>query len=256
MSNVGEAGLQPESEGSTGAAGAGPGGGGGEPTVTDTAPPRGLSAVKVVALVVAFMFLGGAIGWALAQDDGDPFSAVDVGFMQDMGYHHIQAVEMSVAVLIKDSVGDEIKHFAQEITITQQYERGLFNAMLDRFGHPSMPESEAMGWMGPPVPLDDMMGLATEEQMDQLREAEGVEADALWIALMTEHHLGGLHMADYAARHGQDEAVSNIARNMVRVQRAEILDLERYRRLAGLPFPEGFGDPMGDQRLNPLSLQD
>lgn len=215
-----------------------------------------LSAIQAAVVAVAFAFLGGAIGWAVAQPDNDPLSDVDVGFMQDMGHHHRQAVEMSVIALNKESVSDQVKHFSLEIIISQQNERGLFNALLDRYGHDPEPGAQSMGWMGPPVPLDQMMGMASEAQMQQLREAEGPEADALWIALMTEHHLGGLHMADYAARHGGDQTIKNIARNMVRSQRSEVLDMERYRRQAGLPFPDDFGDPMGDQRLNPLSLND
>ena len=43
---------------------------------------------------------------------------------------------------------------------------------------------------------------------------------------------------------------------MVRNQRSEIIDMNRYRLRAGLPIPEGFDDPLKDQRLNPLSLQD
>ena len=62
---------------------------------------RALGYGKVAVLVAAFAFLAGTVGWAIGQKDKDPLSAVDVGFMQDMGYHHSQAVQMSIILLGK-----------------------------------------------------------------------------------------------------------------------------------------------------------
>ncbi len=216
-----------------------------------------LSPGRIVALVAAVAFLAAAVGWTLGERTRDPLNEVDVGFMQDMGYHHDQAVQMSLLLLAKDDMPRDLRGFAQEIIMDQRFEQGVFNAILDRFGHPAEPGDEVMGWMGmEPMPRDSMEGLATDEQMAQLRDAEGPDAQALWIALMSEHHLGGLHMADWEARHGQDATVVNVARSMVRSQRSEVLDLARFRRNQDLPIPEGFTDPTKDQRLNPLSLAD
>lgn len=213
-----------------------------------------LTVARVVALLVAVAFLAGAVGWSVGQRDQDPLSSTDVGFLQDMGYHHEQAVQLSLILLYKDDVDPDLQSYAQEIIVGQRYEQGLFNAILDRFGHSSEPGPQAMGWMGRPLPRDSMEGLATEEQITELRRAEGDSAEALWIALMTNHHLGGLHMADWEARHGHDAASRNIARAMVRTQRSEVIDLNRYRTSHDLPIPEGFSDPLQDQRLRPLSL--
>jgi uncharacterized protein (DUF305 family) len=213
-----------------------------------------LTGLRVAVLVVAMSFLAAAVGWAISERGQDPLSGTDVGFLQDMGYHHEQGVQLSLLLLAKDGVDDGLQAYAQEIVLGQRYEQGLFNAILDRFGHASTPGDEAMGWMGPPMPPDRMDGLATEDQIDQLREAEGTDAESLWIALMTEHHLGGLHMADWEARHGNDTTSRNIARAMVAAQRGEVIDLDRYRASNDLPLPDGFSDPRQDQRLNPLSL--
>jgi uncharacterized protein (DUF305 family) len=216
-----------------------------------------LTPLRVVALVVAVAFLAAAVGWTVGERNRDPLNEVDVGFMQDMGYHHDQAVQMSLLLLAKDDMPRDLRGFAQEFIIDQRFEQGVFNAILDRFGYPAEPGDEVMGWMGmAPMPRDSMEGLATDEEIQQLRDAEGEEAQALFIALMTEHHLAGLHMADWAARHGQDATVRNLARAMVRTQRSEVLDMDRFRRRQDLPIPEGFGNPLEDQRLNPLSLAD
>lgn len=213
-----------------------------------------LSPLRLVVLVGAISFLAGAVGFAISERGADPLSATDVGFMQDMNYHHEQAVQMSLLLLYKDDVDDGLKAYAQEILIEQRFEMGIMNATLDRFGYTTEPDAVAMDWMGPGLPLDEMDGLASEAEMAQLADASGAEAESLWIALMSEHHLGGLHMADWEARNGDDRATTNLAEAMVQTQRQEVIDLDRYRQTNDLPLADGFSDPMADQRLNPLTI--
>jgi uncharacterized protein (DUF305 family) len=219
---------------------------------------RGLSTLQWLVLVVAVAFLVGAVAYVVGDRSGsaDPLNATDVGFMQDMGFHHEQAVQMALLLLAKDDVDPGLKSFANEIVIGQRYEQGIFSATLDRFGHSSEVGDSVMGWMGEPMPPEDMPGLATEAQMEQLAAAEGAEAEALWISLMSEHHLAGLHMADYAARRGADDTTVNLAGAIVKNQRSEILDYARYREANDLPIADGFDDPTQDQRLDPLSFRD
>ena len=217
-----------------------------------------LSGWQVGVLVVAVAFLVGAIGFVVGErkGDADPLNSVDVGYLQDMGLHHDQAVQMSLLLLDKPDVSRSLKQYAQEIVIDQRYEQGVFSSTLDRFGHSSDPGPRVMGWMGDSVPAADMPGLATDAQMEQLRDASGKDAEALFIALMSEHHLAGMHMADYAARHGHDKTTKNLAAAGVKNQRSEVVDLARYRTANDLPIPEGFDDPTKDQRLDPLSFRE
>lgn len=215
-----------------------------------------LTALRVVAMLVAVGFLGGAVGWTISERDRDPLSATDVGFMRDMGYHHEQAIEMSLILLGKADVDADLKSYAQEFIIDQRYEQGIFNALLDRYGYAPTVGSTVMAWMGPALPRDSMEGLATAAQIKQLRAATGKTAESLFVALMTEHHLGGLHMADYEARKGKDTAVKNLALAMVKTQKGEVVDLNNYRIRHDLPIAKGFTDPLEDQRLHPLSLDE
>lgn len=215
-----------------------------------------LSVLQVGVLVAAFAFLAGAVGFVVGERSGgaDPLNAVDVGFMQDMSYHHDQAITMSMMLVGKDDIDPALLSFAYEIVITQKFEQGIYTATLDRFGHSSDPGPTVMGWMGQEMPAETMEGLATPDQLDQLRAATGDEAAALWIALMSEHHLAGLHMADHAVRNGQDQTTVNLAQATVNNQRSEILDIQRFRTRTELPIPDGFDDPLEDQRLTPLSF--
>lgn len=210
---------------------------------------------RTIVLGAALAFLVGCLAFVVGtrQGSGDPLSATDAGFMRDMSYHHDQAVQMSTILLGKAGVDVSLRNYADEILKEQRFEQGFMNATLDRFGYPSNPGTTSMAWMGMAVPLDSMDGLATEAQMTKLSEAEGADAEALWVALMSEHHLGGLHMADWEARHGRDETVTNLAQAMVRTQRSEVIDLARFRQRRDLAVPPGFSDPMRDSRLNPPS---
>lgn len=240
-------------------AGSGAGGPGDDGEVRADLGPFGPPTwTRALILAVAFAFLGGAVGWVIGDHgDDDPFNAVDVGFMQDMTVHHTQAIQMSKILLFKNDIDRDLRAFAEEFLGDQRFDQGVFNAWLARAGHPvSNPDETAMGWMGPAVPALEMAGMATDEQMQELRDAEGAEAESLFIALMSEHHLGGLHMADYQVRHGHDLALTNFARGMLKIQRDEIADLARARSRLDLPFPDGFTDPLKDQRLNPLSLNE
>jgi len=234
-----------------------------DPAVPAEAPEadaarRGLSGGQIVVLIVALAFLAGAIGYFVGDREAgaDPLNAADVGFMQDMGYHHDQATQMALMLLDKDDIDPDLRSFAYEIIIGQRYEQGVYSATLDRFGHSSDPGDTVMDWMGEGMPAEEMDGLATAEQLQQLRDATGEEAEALWIALMSEHHLAGLHMADYEARHGSDPTTVNLAEATVKNQRSEIIDIQRFRTQAELPIPEGFTDPLDDQRLDPISFGD
>lgn len=212
---------------------------------------------RALVLALALALLGGAIGWAIGQRDDDGLGSNDVGYMRDMFAHHTQAVQMSLLLLYKDEVPRELKSFAQEIVHEQRYEQGIFNALLVRGGYEvADPDGMSMGWMGAEVPVAEMFGMATEEQMKALRDAEGEDAEALFIGLMNEHHLGGIHMADMAARHAEDRTVRNMAKASIHNQRGEVIDLNNYRKRHDLPLVEGFEDPMSDPRLNPVGALD
>ena len=209
---------------------------------------------RMFVFAVAFAFLGAAIGWAVGSREKDPFNKVDVGFMQDMTAHHDQAVQMSKMLLFKEGIDRDLRTFAEEFLGDQRFEQGIFNAFLTRFGRPvANPDGTAMGWMGAAVPVEKMSGMATAAQLNQLRDAQGAEAESLFIALMSEHHIGGLHMSYYETLHGKDKTVRNLAAAMLKTQRGEVFDLARARVRLRLPIPKGFTDPTKDPRLDPAA---
>ncbi|MGE3619176.1 MAG: DUF305 domain-containing protein [Acidimicrobiia bacterium] len=206
-------------------------------------PAGGLSWGRVVAVVLVAAWFGGAVGWVLGNRSDDPGpGSVDAGFYLDMIAHHEQAVEMALVELAR---GDNavVRSFAQEVVIFQQYEIGRMDEALESWGLSRADRAEqAMGWMGMPVAHDAMPGLATPEQMAELRQAEGSDADARFLELMAEHHRGGVHMATYAADHAAEASVRDLAALMARNQAVEINEYrqtaERYDLDADIePYP-------------------
>ena len=184
-------------------------------------PFSGISWPKAITLIIAFAFLAGAVGHWIGHAGPPGEGSVDAGFYKDMIDHHDQAISMA---LYEQANGSDpvVVGFANEILRRQSFEIGLMTSKLDEWGYGTTPGDTAMGWMGMPVPLEQMPGLATPEQMRQLQNAKGADAEALFLELMAAHHRGGVHMAEYAYRHAFTGSVRHLAQLMTYVQATEI----------------------------------
>jgi uncharacterized protein (DUF305 family) len=123
---------------------------------------------------------------------------------------------------------------ADEIVRVQAGEVRLMGQYLEDWGNPDLDLGTAMAWMGEPVPQDEMPGLASEDELDELDAATGDELDDLFTHLMIDHHRGGIHMAQYAVDHGQDPDLTELAQAMVTTQTSEIAEMNLRRQQLGL----------------------
>ena len=206
--------------------------------------------LELTAVAVALVFLGGAVTFLVSERADRPpdSSSADVGFLQDMISHHEQALALSTSEL---DIGETpaVRLFAQEILQQQSWEIGLMQRQLEQWDQrrENRPP-DAMAWMGMEMPVEDMPGLASDEEVRALRDAEGTAADALFVALMADHHRGGIDMAAAAAERVSDPWVRDLAERMARNQAIEIEEMEAARRRTGLtddpagyepgPFPD------------------
>lgn len=202
------------------------------------------SLTTIAGLLIAVAFLGGAIGYAVGSDErgGGP-SEADVGFLRDMITHHEQAIIIAKEVSRYDGMPQVIESFAEEVLVFQRYEMGAMAATLRGWGEPQLVDGPAMAWMDAPVDADEMPGLATDDDLERLARAQGDERAALFLALMSKHHLGGVHMAEAAAERVKDDYVRGLALGMAQQQRAEIGEYSAARTRLGLQVPTGFTDP-------------
>ena len=149
---------------------------------------------------------------------GEEPNVADVRFIQMMIPHHEQALEMSA--LVKDRSEDQqIRALAErieagqgaEITAMQSWLRtngkSLTGSGHDHAGHGSMMK---------------MPGMATPEQMADLKAASGKEFDRLFLQLMINHHRGAMTMADEVLKSGRDVTVDRMALDVNMSQGAEI----------------------------------
>lgn len=181
--------------------------------------------LNFIALGFSMLILGAGIGYYVGDSTARPdHSSVDEGFLQDMRYHHDQAVDMALHFLTKTSdPHPRLLLFAEEILLTQQIETGRMIQFLRSFKASEVNDTGmAMGWMGHSVPIDEMDGLATQEQLDEFARATGDQASRIFATLMIEHHLGGIHMAEYAAANAANGDVRKMARSMITGQELEV----------------------------------
>ncbi|MFF7180755.1 DUF305 domain-containing protein [Streptomyces sp. NPDC008121] len=214
----------------------------------------------ITAVVLALLFAGGAVTVASADREEAPATpasdSADAGFARDMSVHHQQAVEMSF--IVRDRTTDEeVRRLAYDIANTQANQRGMMLGWLDMWGLPKVESgTEPMTWMdmgaehgasghggsghGEAGPADGalMPGMATKAEMKRLREARGEEAEILYLQLMTDHHEGGVHMAQGCVDRCSVEVERGLAQGMVDAQESEIrLMAELLEKRGAKPRP-------------------
>jgi uncharacterized protein (DUF305 family) len=192
--------------------------------------------LQVAAGVLALCFLAGCVGYLVGTRQSPvPTSAVDQGFLIDMSDHHDQAVTMALCAVSR-APDQIVQSLAQEILIFQNRELATMTDFLADQGvaRPTGEDREAMAWMGMGTPVASMPGMATPEQVDTLCKTTGNDLNIMFLRLMRTHHLGGAHMADYAAEHAAAPGLRTYAAAMARNQRIEADEFTKsLQRLGG-----------------------
>jgi uncharacterized protein (DUF305 family) len=214
-----------------------------------TAGSRGLRAVLLALIGTGLLLLGGAlaVAFGIGRDAPPAADSVDVGFARDMSAHHLQGVEMANLAL-QNSTDDAVRGLAFDIAETQQNQVGRMQGWLSLWGH-SITGGEQMAWMstGEHAGHDmssmgdgPMPGMASDEELAQLRSATGNDFDVLFLQLMTRHHQGGLDMAEHAEANAQEPAVRTLARTIAKSQTGEtelMVSMLSERGAEPLPAP-------------------
>lgn len=195
----------------------------------ETAPParRRLPVLGLVVVILAAAALAVFFTRSGTPSDASP----EAGFARDMGVHHTQAVEMSF--ILRDKTSDEpLRSLAYDIITTQSTQRGIFMGWLQQWGLDQSSSRPAMAWMAghghggaaasAATPAGTMPGMATEEEMNRLRQATGGDAEVLFLQLMIRHHQGGVEMAEGLLKLSDRDEVRSLAQHIVDGQNAEI----------------------------------
>jgi uncharacterized protein (DUF305 family) len=185
------------------------------------------------AAAAVLVAAGAAAGAAAEGGSAEPAAvrvpaagSADAGFARDMAVHHQQAVEMSY--IVRDRTrNEEVRRLAYDIAQTQANQRGMLLGWLDLWGLPKVSAAAPMAWMdmaGTASGEDGalMPGMATDTELAKLRGLSGRRAEILYLRLMTDHHRGGVHMAEGCAARCAVDVEKRLARGMVEAQESEI----------------------------------
>jgi uncharacterized protein (DUF305 family) len=164
-----------------------------------------------------------------------------------MSRHHLQGVEMANLAPGR-SQDPVILSLAFDISATQTNQVGRMQGWLSLWGLPNTSGRPPMEWMGGHDHSMDgmdmsspdalMPGMATEQELDQLRSLSGTAFDVQFLRLMIRHHQGGLKMAQYAEQNGQVAAVRTLARSIAEAQTAEVHTMAQLlTERGGSPLP-------------------
>jgi uncharacterized protein (DUF305 family) len=210
-----------------------------------------LRVVLLAVIAVGLVALGGAAAVALGigRDAPPAADSVDAGFSRDMARHHLQGVEMANLALER-SEDPDVRRLAFDISSTQTNQAGRMQGWLALWGLP-LTGGDVMGWM----PEEEMghsghdmadaagsgvlmPGMASEEELAELRTLSGPEFDVEFLRLMIRHHQGGAGMASYAAEHADVDVVRALAQAIHDAQSIETATmLQMLDQRGGEPLP-------------------
>lgn len=197
---------------------------------------RRFGTLAVVAAVVVGLLLGYAGGLLTPKLTRPGDASAEAGFARDMTTHHAQAVEMGL-IAFQQGTDAEVVSIGGDIATGQQGEIGTMQTWLRSWGLDPTGSQPRMAWMpdGTASMKNGLMpGMATPEQMAKLRDTpRGREKDVLFLEMMIQHHLGGVHMIDGILDASDDPEVVRVAQTMKNTQQTDLTNLTAARdRLA------------------------
>lgn len=153
----------------------------------------------------------------------------DVTFARDMVPHHEQAIVMSDIILAKRGIDPRVTELAGQIKAAQGPEIATMQQWLTEWGAATSSGHEGHDMGGDPS-AHAAMGMMSDQQLEELRNAEGVEAARLFLTGMITHHEGAVTMAQTEVDTGRDQKAVHLAREIIETQQREI---EQMKQILG-----------------------
>ncbi|WP_433057084.1 DUF305 domain-containing protein [Dactylosporangium sp. CS-033363] len=193
-----------------------------------------------VLAAVLLLVTGVAIGYLIPVLSRPGDDSVDAGFARDMSIHHAQAVEMGMFAY-RLGTTDDIRNLGYDIAASQQWQIGQMQTWLTEWHLSPTSSKRAMAWMpdgqNTLQPDGRMPGMASDDELKKLKSSTGKDFDILWCQLMLRHHLGGIHMAEVAAKSASDPDVRDAAEKIRQSQSYDIAQLsEKLKDLGAQPL--------------------
>jgi uncharacterized protein (DUF305 family) len=171
----------------------------------------------------------GEDGTTLSPDEAEAveeptYTDADVAFVQMMLPHHQQALEMTA--LVEDRAADpDLAQLAERIEVSQQDEIALLEKWLSQRGEMVSGMHGGHGEHGGAGGHQEMPGMLTPAQLEQLARSEGGRFDRLFLQGMIRHHEGAVVMVETlltGGEGGQESEVFQLASHIGTDQQVEI----------------------------------
>jgi uncharacterized protein (DUF305 family) len=147
----------------------------------------------------------------------------DVAFVQGMLPHHQQALEMT-AMIDERTASRQVPLLAERIEVSQTDEIAQLENWLTERDEALPGEHSHHGDHAELMP-----GMLTEDELAELRAAEGRRFDRLFLSYMIRHHEGAVLMVEelFNGDGGQEPQVFQLARHIEPDQQVEIARMKR-----------------------------
>lgn len=189
-----------------------------EKSLIEVEVDRKKAAVAVLVTFVAVVFLFASLEGQTAESNSEEvFNRADVMFMNMMIVHHDQAIEMA-ELSTNRTDNENILELSKNISDVQKAENRQMAEWLRKLGYQRPTEGHRMA------------GMASREQMQELRNSEGREFDRLFAELMIMHHRGGIGMAKSFSQSGRNSELIEMEINMIEAQQDEIRMMQSWRQ--------------------------
>ena len=166
--------------------------------------------------------------------NGDKINQADVEFASDMVVHHAQALQL-VTLLREHSDSADLTRIGEDLQTRLSPQNETLVGWLGDWGEeiPETPLDHVHGGHGDgdgdglELSGDEMPGLLSTEQVEELEGLEGAAFDELWVELMTEHQQGAVTMAADLAEQGVFAPVRELAQTIAAEHRETVAELEK-----------------------------
>mgnify|MGYP002735216099 CR=1 FL=1 len=150
----------------------------------------------------------------------------DAEFVEMMIPHHFQALVMGDMAPSRAS-DQRVRNLASRIHVEQDLEIAMMQGWQAWRGLPVTDAEQAYHHMMTMHPGHaEEMGMATQEQLDDLEASQGNAFDVMFLQLMITHHEGALDMLVDVMINGSDFYLQDMANEMLATQYMQILQME------------------------------
>lgn len=171
----------------------------------------------------------------------------EVAYLHSMMLHHDQAITLA---MIAEDGGflPEVKRVARAIVFNQLHEIGQMRGWLSAWGYLQAGKGLSMDWINLVEPrnyVDElyvarcasnqnrMPGYFLPREIDELRQAKGIEKDRLFLEMMLLHHDEAVQMSGFVNNYAKTGLIKGLTRSIVVEQALEMAHFKKILESMG-----------------------